>query len=249
VCTLTWRRESDGYQIFLNRDERRERKPAAPPAVRRSGAVRFLAPVDGEAGGTWIAVNDRGLSLCLLNAFPAAGVEPPENPSSRGWIPLHAIEAGSLDAVLGSLRALDLRPFRPFTLAALDARGDGARLGWSGRALEALPDLPPDRPLVSSSFCTEEVRRSREAVYRRTVDGAPPSEATRAHLAYHAAHDPCEGPYSPCMHRPDACTVSFSRIEVRGPEIRFHYAGHSPCLGLPAGPAAVLQRRDARADQ
>lgn len=62
------------------------------------------------------------------------------------------------------------------------------------------------------------------------------------HLAYHRRHEPEAGPHSPCMHRPDARTVSFSWIEVDENEVRFRYVPSSPCVGEP-GPATKLPRR------
>jgi hypothetical protein len=44
------------------------------------------------------------------------------------------------------------------------------------------------------------------------------------------------------MHREDASTVSFSRVDVDAGAVRLHYVPHAPCRGLPEGPAAVLRR-------
>jgi hypothetical protein len=46
------------------------------------------------------------------------------------------------------------------------------------------------------------------------------------------------------MHRPEAHTVSFSRVEVDPREVRFHYAAHSPCRGRPQGEPLELPRAD-----
>ena len=97
-------------------------------------------------------------------------------------------------------------------------------------------------PLVSSSFCTEEVRASRIAVFGELCGAVRDADRAAAHLAYHASHRPERGPHSTCMHRQDASTVSFSSIEVDGTRVRFHYAPHSPCRGVPDQPLAVLSR-------
>jgi hypothetical protein len=99
---------------------------------------------------------------------------------------------------------------------------------------------PTEHPLVSSSFFTEEVRTSRVAVFRElNREGGVPLSA---HLAFHRSHLPDRGPHSPCMHREDASTVSFSRVDVDAGAVRLHYVPHAPCRGLPEGPAAVLRR-------
>lgn len=73
MCTVTWTRTSGGYHLFMNRDELWTRGVAEGPALREGGAVRYLAPIDSDAGGTWIGVNAYGVTLCLLNHYPEAG--------------------------------------------------------------------------------------------------------------------------------------------------------------------------------
>jgi len=237
VCTLTWLHRADGYAVFLNRDESRRRLPAEPPAVRRQGGLRFIAPLDGDGGGTWIAVNERGASFCLLNG-PAAALRPADAEiATRGRIPLALVESSSPEAAAAALRALPLDRFRPFELVMFAPGGRGLLGRWSGTALELQLEPPAVQPLVSSSFSSEEVRRSRIAVFRR-LESAGRSDRGETHLAYHRSHEPERGPRSPCMHRDDARTVSFSRVEVGGREIRFDYVPHAPCAG---GPVQTLR--------
>ncbi len=78
MCTVSWRAARDGYDLFFNRDELHTRAPELPPALSERDGVRFLAPRDGDHGGTWLAVNEHGLTVCLLNDYanpwrPAAG--------------------------------------------------------------------------------------------------------------------------------------------------------------------------------
>ncbi|HKX45758.1 MAG TPA: NRDE family protein, partial [Planctomycetota bacterium] len=73
MCTVTWIRRVDGFELFCNRDERRTRPAALLPEARRGpSGIEYAAPIDAEAGGTWVAVNERGLALCLLNHYQAA---------------------------------------------------------------------------------------------------------------------------------------------------------------------------------
>ncbi|HXV77157.1 MAG TPA: hypothetical protein VD788_12640, partial [Candidatus Polarisedimenticolaceae bacterium] len=69
MCTMTWSEREDGYEVLFNRDERRTRKPAAPPSIRQAGSLRYLAPADGDFGGAWIAVNELGLTLAIENGY------------------------------------------------------------------------------------------------------------------------------------------------------------------------------------
>ncbi len=232
--------------MFFNRDERRERKPAIPPCVQRRGDTRFIAALDGDFGGTWIAVNEFGLSVCLLNGFPAADRTARTNRhdyTSRGHLTLTVIESPSAQRAAATMRELDLERFRPFVLMAFEP-GDGAVLArWSGSSLELASGRPTVQPIVSSSFFTEEVRRNRLAVFRELQRERRERSPVELHLAFHRSHRPTAGPHSPCMHRPDASTVSLARTQVDEPHVRFHYPPGSPCRATSPEPPILLERR------
>ena len=249
MCTLSWHDTAEGYRLFFNRDERRERGPELPPRLERRGRTRFIAPRDGDFGGTWIAVNEHGLSVCLLNGFPATGKQldnPGREYSSRGLLPISLIEHHSTPPIAADLSAADLGRYRPFLLVAFAPAGAGLLARWSGADLEIDEGRPPVQPLVSSSFYTEQVRNNRRAVFEELVRGGS-AGPTSAHLAFHAGHRPERGPHSPCMHRPDASTVSFSSVDVTRHEILFYYAPNSPCRGIPQAPTLRLARSAVRA--
>jgi hypothetical protein len=67
MCTVTWLPRPDGYQLLCNRDERDSRQPALGPRLHEQNGVKYIAPVDGDHGGSWIGTNEFGMSLCLLN--------------------------------------------------------------------------------------------------------------------------------------------------------------------------------------
>ena len=69
MCTLTWR-DQDGLEVFFNRDELKTRSRAEPPRTHVSpNGTRFLAPIDPDAGGTWMLANEHGVVICLLNRW------------------------------------------------------------------------------------------------------------------------------------------------------------------------------------
>jgi hypothetical protein len=55
-----------------------------------------------------------------------------------------------------------------------------------------------------------------------------------AHLAFHRSHGAQASAYSPCMHRTDAETVSFTHIQVTGLEVFVHYSPAPACRQYPA---------------
>ena len=249
MCTLSWLIEADRYRVFFNRDELRTRRPAVPPAVRRRGRVRFVAPLDGDFGGSWIAVSESGLTLCLLNGFPATAPPPsPARYTSRGQLPLSLIDLPSASRVREQLETTELGCYRPFLLAVFEPE-DRLLARWSGRALSFDPQGLARPPLISSSFYTEEVRESRSAVFREIGRGADTSDAVERHLAFHRSHRPERGPFSPCMHRPDAETVSFTEVEVDPGRVQMTYTPRSPCRGEPSEPPLALERRELPRDR
>ena len=244
MCTMSWFTTPEGYELFFNRDERRARKPALPPAVREQGVVRYIAPLDGDFGGTWLGVNHRGLTLALLNGY----VElddllrgPADEFTSRGLLLVSLIDSRSAEQLLRRLQREDLERFRSFHLLAFEPGGSQVMASWLRGKFRVAREL--EMPLVSSSFDTAEVCRTRRELLpaMRREPFAGPREL---HLAYHRSHRPERGPSSVCMHRPEAQTVSFSRIAVDAAEVRFHYVPHAPCEGLAHGAPVRLARAE-----
>ena len=62
--------------MAMNRDERRTRAPALPPAAVAPSGVPALIPIDGDAGGSWISVNCLGHALALLNRWDESPLTP-----------------------------------------------------------------------------------------------------------------------------------------------------------------------------
>jgi hypothetical protein len=245
MCTMTWWTRDGGYELFFNRDERSTRKPALPPAVRRKGEVRFIAPLDGDFGGTWIAVNQWGLTVALQNGYTDEDDmrrEPAEGFTSRGLLVTALVDCRSADQLLRRLRRRPLERFRSFLLAAFEPDGTNLLASWLGGRLGVERDLDPDVPIVSSSFESAGVCRARRESFREMRREATVDDRLGLHLAYHASHRPQAGPSSVCMHRPGGQTVSFSWIRVDRRRIGFRYVPHAPCEGLPDEDAARLER-------
>ena len=232
MCTLSWIVEPDGYAVFFNRDERRSRRPADPPRIESAGGVRFAAPRDGEAGGTWAFVNERGVAACLLNLFRDHPFPPGHPPISRGLLVLDLAGSTSVAAAEEVLERTDLARYQPFTLALFGV-GDAPRaLRWDGAAARTFPLDADALPLTSSGRDADGVARSRRGTLARIA--AQHGGLTRAALdAFHRSHHPDRGPYSPCMHREEAGTVSLTTITVKGTATQLSYQPGAPCEERP----------------
>src|SRR4051794_32693602 len=129
MCTASWISEPDGFHLLFNRDEKRSRKPALPPRLGANGGVQFIAPVDGDAGGSWIAVNEFGVVVCLLNGSNPSISRPLR---SRGALVLDTIVATSAAGVCKRVFASDLWRFAPFTLVILQPGRQTSVVEWDG---------------------------------------------------------------------------------------------------------------------
>lgn len=244
MCTVTWLARAGGFELFCSRDELRTRAAALAPRLTETTGGRFLAPLDPDGGGTWVAVNDRGLALTLLNDYAAdrrAGEF-----KSRGRLVSRLAAAGSLAGSLADLEALDLGRYRPFRLLLLAPGAAPSVRHWDGRREASEPPSSPPL-LTSSSRDPEGADRARRALLARVADGRLDADAL---LAFHRSHEPERGPLSPCMHRSDAATVSFTHLAVDGERATMSYLAGPPCRGS-VGAATVhelaLRRRPAPA--
>jgi len=70
MCTVTIFRSAERTLVTMNRDEARSRRAEIPPRlVEAPGQPAWLAPADGDKGGTWFGVNDQGMAAALLSAY------------------------------------------------------------------------------------------------------------------------------------------------------------------------------------
>lgn len=236
MCTATWLIRADGFELRFNRDESRRRLVARPPEAKEVGGLRCLAPVDADAGGTWLGVNELGLAVAVLNAWE--DVSETELPRvSRGALVMGLLGCRSRTEVAERVGATDLRAYRGFRLAVLEPGTEPIVLAWRERRLEREEARVP---LCSSSLGSATATSVRSEVLRGMLP--PGGTATPEVLAaFHASHAPERGPWSPCMHRADARTVSAAHVVVGPREIDFRYAPGPPCR-TPWGPALRLRR-------
>jgi uncharacterized protein with NRDE domain len=243
MCTLTWLHHGDGFEIFFNRDEKRERAAELPPESFERDGVRFLAPRDGQDHGTWIGANDRGLAVALLNRYVPDAGPPRAEFRSRGLLLLDLLTSHHRGEVGERLAETELERYKPFSLFAADPAGRARLFEWTGWHFEETEDPDALMPLASSSFDQALARVHRRRLYADLVvrSGAPLGE--EALLAFHHSHDGGPGPFSVCMHRPDAETRSFTRIRVGREGVVLRWRPGAPCAGA-AERRLELPRRD-----
>jgi hypothetical protein len=226
MCTVTWTHEGDGYTLFFNRDELRNRPPEHPPKRWNTRGTAVLAPLDDGGGGTWIAANEHGLTAALLNRY-ARESKAPESPRSRGGIPLLAAANRSVADALRWAGATALTSFKSFHLVLVDVAHRSALVTWDGTRLAVAENV---RPFVTtSSFCPEEVARARELQFSELVPATQPRPDSLE--VFHRSTNPRGGGWSVWMERADACTRSMIRVNVSAAKVAMRYeAAHTGYL-------------------
>ncbi len=237
MCTVSWLPGAGGYTLCFNRDERFTRSPALPPAPHTRDGMAFLAPLDGDFHGTWLAVNAAGVTVCLLNRYQVPGYQPPARPRSRGLLVLDLIAAGSVRELWRMLEGTDLGQTAPFTLAALEPATVPRVAVWDGATLAGGPRPAPGFLFTSSSVTEPEVAASREATFA-AVTAPTPEDLVRLHRS----HLPERGRRSVCMHRDDGETQCFSQVTVTEDRVTLLHVPDAPCRGVPLPPLSLERR-------
>lgn len=235
MCTVAFiPRPGGGYLLGHNRDELRSRAAGLPPERHDRSGKSFLAPRDPDGGGTWIGVNEAGMTLCLLNAAERAPSRLPEEPRSRGLVLWDLLDLGGGDAVgarLQQTRAL-LCEVRAFHLVAVEPGGAdreamSAHWTWNGERLTRELREGPTM-YVSSSYDQAAVERERGAAWQRLLrQHTAPDETALSRWLASTGETP--GPFSVCMSRSNAVTVSRTLVRVGGGKIEMSYLDGPPC--------------------
>lgn len=223
-----------GYTVLFNRDELRSRGPELPPREELTpSGVRYLSPVDSDAGGTWITANERGVTVALLNGYIISRGPDREAWTSRGALVRSLADLARAGDLAERVSAASLAQYRPSVLVAMGLGEHPVLARWDG--LELTVDRRADLllPITSSSFEQDAVQRFRAELYAKEVGDAPPRP--EALDAFHAWTEPA-GPTatSPSMARPDAATRSHCRIAVSPAAVRFDYTDAAPHAGRAA---------------
>lgn len=246
MCTLTWlfNEGHEGYSLFFNRDELKTRQRAIPPRLQHTTeGVQYLAPTDTDAGGTWLAVNQYGLSVCLLNNYVAKEPQTPQL-QSRGNIVLALAGSETAQQAEKILHDMDLSCYRGFDVVLIQRAA--LQLSWDS---ENLTRSIPQIPVTSSSYQSSSVRATRHTYLSALKQLDEINIEALEH--FHSVHlnddlstvsGTPEHADSVCMHRDYAQTVSQCFVQVNVNQVAISYSDGSPCETV-AGPPQILQRR------
>jgi hypothetical protein len=227
MCTVTFIPRCKGYCLGMNRDEKRARTQALPPAKRNINSRTVLYPSEPN-GGTWIALNDKGVSFALINWYLVRDHVEGDAISRGKVIPSVACrEAPAFaDAALSKLPLSRVNPFR--LVGVFPGSQEITEWRWDLKQLTRKRHKWGAQQWISSGFDELQAQRERSRTFRKKLNQE--SAGTLGWLRrVHRSHAPHPGPFSTCMHRADAATVSYTEIFVSHRKAAMQYVRGSPC--------------------
>jgi hypothetical protein len=234
----------------MNRDEKLDRSPALAPTIVNLESCRTVFPSE-PTGGTWISANNLGVCLALIN-WHRVERQPKNDVVSRGEVVRALAAKHSVDEIADGLAKLRLRKLRPFRLiAVVPSEKLVTEWRWNLEWLTMRDYKWQPQHWFSSGFDERRAERVRAKVCASFVTGGglsavaltkaddPGSESARAGVnaagynlrwlrQLHRSHLPKRGPFSICMHRRDASTVSYTEVAVSEKRATMRYKD-GPC--------------------
>ena len=128
------------------------------------------------------------------------------------------------------LSQLDLARFRPFRLVGIFRQEMMvSEWRWDGLQRQQLQFAWQKQHWFSSSISDALARRCRGLTCTKAARQISPDPVSWIRKL-HISHDPSPGPFSVCVHRKDAATVSYTEVSCTRNRISMAYRSGSPCL-------------------
>lgn len=217
MCTLSIIPVPGGLRLVTNRDESRRRPAALPPREHDAGGVRATWPIDPSSGGTWVAANERGLILSIINLNRPEIPSPPPGAPSRGLVIPRLAHLSEPAEAGEALAAMDLSAFAPFRLVAAAADQPILEARWDRRQVTLASHHGAPLCLASSGLGDALVEH-RLDLFERLVVRPGPTPARQDE--FHRHRWPERPETSVLMSRAAARTVSITAVDMRrGPAV------------------------------
>lgn len=230
MCSFSWQDFGDHIGIAFNRDETILRAKAIPPKRFDTEAVQYIMPIDPDAGGSWICVNQFGLVFALLNNYQGQLKPKSDKLVSRGEIIKSLALCKSFEQVLSIVQKLELTKFQPFSLLLVSLKHkymwdyDGISTGL------VTNDLP------KHYFSSAHSEAKRVLIERSAVANSWPINSDEDLLKLHRSHMPNNSrtefedrTYSICMHHTKGHTQSLTYITLQAEVVSMKYWDGQPC--------------------
>ena len=227
MCTVTFSPRKRGYALAMNRDEKLVRSIGLPPAESLINERRVLAPTE-PSGGTWIAVNDSGITFTLINWYGISSRVKAKS-VSRGEVAKAVSSSTTALLAAGSLEQLPLPHINPFRLIGFfPETNEIFEWRWDLKTLSSKKHPWRLQQWISSGFDEAKAQKIRGVTFQNFVKQKSVGSFEWLRRL-HRSHAPNIGPFSTCMHREDAATVSYTEISVTPRKTAMRYFDGSPC--------------------
>jgi len=211
----------------MNRDEKLARPAGLPPKEKMVNGHVALCPSE-PGDGTWIAVNDQGVTLALINWY-SINARVARNALSRGEVVNSVSATISSDTADAGLHELPLNRISPFRLIGIyPTTSEIVEWRWNMSQLVRKHHRWKSQQWISSGFDEPAAQRVRGRTFRQAQkrESAGILDWLRR---LHRSHLPQTGPFSTCMHRKDAATVSYTEVVVSDHHALMRYHSGAPC--------------------
>ena len=227
MCTVTFIARRNGYAIGMNRDENLSRVQGLPPAQHQVNGRAAVFPSE-PSGGTWIGVNDARVTFALINWYTVP-TRVSDQPVSRGQVTLSVLGFDDPEAAEDELLRYPLVQTNPFRLIGIFPESHSVvEWRWDLRCLQRVAHDWQTNIWVSSGYDEPGADIARRKTFQTAIR-AGVAQDLRWLRQLHSSHDPAPNPYSICMHRADARTVSYSEVSATDSAVEMTYSPSPLC--------------------
>jgi uncharacterized protein with NRDE domain len=221
MCTVTFIARRRGYCLGMNRDEKLTRASGLPPMERVIAGRRVICPSEPR-GGTWIASNESGVTFALINWYSIAA-RVASKATSRGQVVVGVSALDNEQTAQARLEKMPLATTNPFRLIGIFP-GEASIIEWRWdlKRLTHQKHAWQTKQWISSGFAEATAQKIRSQTFQAAWQQS--SAGTLQWLRrLHRSHAPEPGPFSICMHREDAATVSYTEVVYANGKSRLSY--------------------------
>ena len=227
MCTVSFIARKNGYALAMNRDELLTRMAGLPPIKQVIGGRTVISPSE-HGGGTWISVNESGVTFALINWYSIMSKVEFDS-VSRGEVVKAVCALESFASTSATLEKLPLKKINPFRLIGVfPTTQEIVQWQWNLQKLVRKKHCWRAQQWISSGFDEPAAQRVRSQTFQRAL-----KQISVGSLGWlrrlHRSHSPQSGPFSTCMHRADAATVSCTEITVSKHKAMLRYFAGAPC--------------------
>jgi Transport and Golgi organisation 2 len=242
MCTLSIVAGNDTYLMAMNRDEKIARGTGLPPKIDKLGCTRAIYPNDGD-GGTWIAANEHGITLALLNWNDVVPHGIDVKTRSRGRVIPALIDSRSLSGLRAVLAVSNFTGMMPFRLVGVfPSEREIWEWRWDSTQVEFQLHGWKSRHWFSSSLSDKRAEALRGTVCRNAEHESYAGSVPWLRRL-HASHAGGSGPFSLCVHRDDVRTLSYSEVLATPGSMRMCHLRGSPCTMNPVDLTKIEMER------